>query len=181
MITSVYFNYFRQLAVRHKDLRHDPDTETGNGPKGKKRFARFSEEEILAGLKNKVTFPALLADHYEIRTKAASNLVIDKKYAAAINVFATADPESAAEKEAAFDLAERILNDIIRQMYQDHEGDGVDVCNTPFGEIDFDGMEIIPVGPVLNSEFGFRCMFNFNFRNDQSFTTAPAPGTFLNV
>lgn len=176
--TSDYFSYFRSLAVSHKDLLHDPATETGNGPAGRKRFARFSVEEIISGITDKIKFPALLVDQFELKT-VPGGLDPDELYAGALTVFSTADPESAAQIEKAFDESANILGDIIRKMYQDHEGNGVDMCNSPFERIFFDRLQIMPIGPALDSQFGWRCEFEFRLRHKVNITVPPAAGTFL--
>lgn len=170
-----YADYFRQLARRHHKLLHDPQV------KGQSRFARWSSEEVLEGLRAKITFPAMLVELYELTTKSEQAYSVGAYYKGAVSIFATGKDGDYNSIEAAYDLAEEILNDVLAQMWQDHYGPDKDRCNTPFRSLNFDGMNIIPAGPVWESQYGWRCEFSFLFNHIPKFTTPPAEGVFVNL
>lgn len=179
MLTATeYFNYWRQKAVRHKDLKHNPDSETGNGPSREKRFARISYEEFLTGLHSTCSFPALLAEQFEIVVNGSVESPLEK-YSGAITVLATADAESARQIAEASDITLKILTDCVKDMYNDHYGPDAPECGGPFEHLDID-MNFMPVGPVLNGQFGWRCTFYFRMRSGLDITTPAEPGTFIN-
>ena len=180
MNTTNYINYFRGLAISHSQLLHNTASETGDAPVGTKHFARFSADEVITGLRTKLSFPALMVENYEIKTHGENMLAVRSSYFGAFSIFASANPEDYNEVEAAYDLAEKILYDVLAQMYQDHYGPDADACETPLKSIDFLKLMISPVGPVFNQEFGWRCEFEFNLNNTPLITTKPADGVFIN-
>lgn len=174
-----YTNYFRQLAVRHHKLQHDPATETGDGIMGQKRFGRFSAEDVVTGLKSKMDWPALMIEMYERKTVAGNAYAIGNDFFGAFSIVASANPQNANQVDDAYDLAEEIMNDIITQIWQDHHGQEKDRCKTPFKMFNFDGMSIMPFGPIWDQQFGWRCEFQFKFNYQPEYTTPPADGVFL--
>lgn len=179
MTSTNYISYFRQMAAAHSKLQHRPATESEDAPVGQQHFARFSADEVVTGLRTKLSFPALLVEMYEIKTHGTSKLQIRGDYQGAFSVFASAGLEDYNEQAAAYDLTEEILWDILAQMYQDHYGPGANSCGSPLKDVDFNNLNIIPVGPVFDSEFGWRCEFSFNLNNLTRITTKPADGVFI--
>lgn len=172
-----YFEYFRQKAIRHKDIRHNPASETGNGPIGEKRFARISYEDFLGGLMTSCSFPALMIEQFEIVVSGHPE-VPEERYSGAFTVLDTADQESNKEIALAGDKTLGIVADILKDMFNDHLGPDAHPCASLFEDIDID-MNLMPVGPVLDSQFGWRCTFYFKMRKGLDITTPPAPGTFI--
>jgi hypothetical protein len=173
-----YQDYFRGLAVAHQLLKHDPSSETGDAAVGSKRFARWSVEELVSGLRTKVSFPALLLENYEVVTSENGKYDIKGKYMGAITVLAHATPGDFSSETAAFNTAETILYDILNEIWQHHYGKNKNRCDTPFAEFYFD-LNIVPVGPILDNEFGWRAEFMFKPRITFDVTTLPAEGTFI--
>lgn len=174
MNTSTYSAYFRNLAIKHTLLRHDPLSEQGSAP-GKKHFFRFSTDEIITGLRSKINFPALGLELYE---KTTGNNV-KGTYDGAFSVLCTADAEDYSAVEEAYDISEKILHDILAKIYQDHYGPITSRCGTPFQFFDFDNLKIMSMGPVFDSQFGWRCEFSFRMYKEYSITTPPVEGLFL--
>ncbi|MFC4261908.1 hypothetical protein ACFOWM_03395 [Ferruginibacter yonginensis] len=179
MNVNNYTDYFRQMAVKHKDLRHDPASETGDAPIGSKHFGRFGSEEVITGLKSKVDWPALLVEMYEWKSKSEQAYSVVGDYAGGFSVYATANPENLNEVQEAFTFTESIMQDVLAKIWQDHYGPDKDMCNSPFKLFDFNSLEVMPVGPVFDRQFGWRCTFSFIFNNLKKITTAPEPGTFI--
>lgn len=174
-----YTNYFRELAISHSELRHDPLSETGDAPVGSKHFGRFGSEEVIKGLNSKVDFPALLIEMYEKNLESEDAYSIKANFDGAFSIFATANPENLNEVEDAFILTEKIMSDCLAKIWQDHYGPDADPCNTPFKSFNFNSVKITPVGPIFIRQFGWRCEFSFDFNNLKNITTAPAAGTFI--
>ena len=178
MNTSTYTDYFRQLAVQHKDLLHNPASETGDAPLGQKHFFRWGTEEAVTGLRTKMSWPALGVELYE-KILGGNNNSLKGNYNGAFSVFCAANVNDYQAVEAAFDQAETILHDMLAQIYQHHYGPLPVRCDTPFEYFDFPGCKIDPVGPVFDNQFGWRCEFSFRMNKERSITTAPATGTFI--
>lgn len=176
MNITTYTNYFRNLAVTHHLLQHNPASETGDGPIGSQRFARFGADEVLTGLQSSVTFPALLIENYETKFAAASAEFVGKRNFGAFSVFASANPQNASEVEAAFALTQQIMDDLLARLYADHSEE--DHCNFPLGNLDVNSLQVTPVGMVFTREYGYRCEFQFT-DNSNNITQPPAPGTFI--
>ena len=68
---GVYIGYFRQLAVSHKDIKHDPDSEINDSPIGAQHFTKFGVDEITKGLRGKIGFPCLCVQLYDNETSSS--------------------------------------------------------------------------------------------------------------
>jgi hypothetical protein len=180
-ITGVedYLNYFRQLAVSHKDLRHNVAGENGDCPPGSVRFTKISVDQVLKALNNKIGFPCLCVELYEIDTKAEIVYDVKEKPRGAFIVVDHPINDSPAAEEACYIKAERITREILQQIWKHHYDAGVDRCNTPFKDFDFNKLSIVPVGPLFTNEHGYRTEFDFSMRVDETLAQAPAEGTFL--
>lgn len=179
MNVARYTDYFRQLAVSHHQLQHDPLSETGDAPIGSKHFGRFGAEEVIQGLHGKVDWPALLIEMYENKLTSEDVYSVKGNFAGAFSIFKTANPENLNEVEDSFAFTETIMQDCLAKIWQDHYGTNADSCTTPFKSFNFDGTQITPVGPVFDRQFGWRCEFTFDFNNLKNITTAPVAGTFI--
>ena len=74
---------------------------------------------------------------------------------------------------------ERIMFDVLKQIWQDHYGPNAERATTPFQYFHFDKLQIMPVGPLFDNQFGWRVEFAFDLRQNISIVEPPAPGTFL--
>lgn len=173
---QLYIDYFRQMAVKHKDLQHNPAAENGDGYC---RFARWSADEVVNGLRTKFRFPALLLEMYEVVT--ASEIAWDIKglYRGAFTVLDEARASNTTDEVDKLAQTERIMFDVLKQIWQDHYGPNADRATTPFQYFHFDKLQIMPVGPLFDNQFGWRVEFAFDLRQNISIVEPPAPGTFL--
>jgi hypothetical protein len=174
---DAYVDYFRQLAVHHVDLQHDPGSETGDADPESCHFARWTADEIISGLRTKVSFPALMLELYETNTTAETELDVRPNYAGAFSVVTSALPENHTSEVAAFSTSENIMTDMLQKIWDDHFGIGQFRCSTPFEYWNV-VYNITPFGPILNNEFGYRCEFTFNFKRDRKYSQPPAEGRF---
>ncbi len=179
MKASDYTNYFRQLAVRHNKLLHNPASETGDVGIGEKHFARFGAEEVIEGLRTKVSWPALMIEMFETKTAAESVWSVRGNHFGAFSVLASAGLENMNQQEEAYNLTEEIMYDVLAQIWQDHYGSTADECNTPFQNFDFGSLIITPVGPLFDKQFGWRCEFGFDKNGIKEITQAPSAGVFI--
>lgn len=176
---SDYIDYFRQLAILQTDLQHNPAGETGDADTGSVHFARWTADEIITGLRTKVSFPALMLELYEVNTKSSHEWDIKNYYTGAFSIVCSALPGIFASEVQAFALSENIMRDILQHIWNDHYGDGVGRCAAPFEYFDFNNLNITFFGPILNNEFGYRCEFSFMFKRDLSFAQPPPAGSFI--
>ena len=175
---SAYINYFRQLAVKHSLLQHDPQTETGKGDVKRKRFAIFGNNEVIDGLRNKVGFPALIAELYDNTSSAETHYDIRQKPKGAFMVIDHAKLNDFADEERAYAVSESIMYDILKKIWQDHYGPTAEQCSRPFKSFQWN-LEITPTGKLFDNEYGWYVQFNFDFQNTIDITQPPANGIFI--
>lgn len=176
---ETFTDYFRQLAIRHKDIRHDPATEDGGGEIGGRRFSYWSAANVISGMRAQLGFPALMLELYETELDASNMANIKQLPKAAITVLAHAEGSGMKPEESAYTVAETIMISIIQQIYQDHHGPDAGPCSKPFARIEFDKAPIMPTGKVLTNEYGWRFEFSFEFARTFDLTKPPIAGTFI--
>lgn len=175
---TAYTEYFRQLAVSHKDLQHDINSESGNAGQRKKRFALFKTEELISGLSNDIGFPSLLLELYEIDLSNETVYDIRQSAKGGFMVVEHAKENDFADQLRAYATAEGIMYDIMKKIWMDHYGSNSDMCTRRFKQFRFNG-SIIPTGKVFDNEYGYYCQFGFDFQNSIDITQPPANGTFF--
>ncbi len=143
------------------------------------KFTRWSADEVISGLRTKIGFPALLIELYEVELASLNVFDIKQKTKGAFTVIEHAKPNDFNDEQLAFEVTEAIVYDILKKMWQDHYGPAHDRCTTPFRRVDFNSMNIVPVGPLFQNEFGYRVEFDFELQQTIDITVAPAAGTFI--
>ncbi len=176
-----YINYFRTLAVIEEEIQHNPDSENNDSDPGEKRFTRWSADEAITSLRNKIGFPALLLEMYEVNTKSEVPYDVKGMYTGAFTILAHAANGDVQQETEALALTERIYQNILKMIYQDHYGYNKDRCSTPFTDFSFNNLDIRPIGPILDNEFGWRIEFNFKPKYLLKITDAPEYGTIEEV
>lgn len=176
MVTD-YINYFRELAISHKDIKHDPLSES-SAPSGEKHFTRISIDEVLKGLQSTVFFPLLALELYETETSAESNVNVKLQPRGAFMVVDHPATDSFADQEDCYSRMEKIVYEILQKIYRDHKP-GSNVCARSFKSFNFNQLNITPVGPVFSGEYGYRVEFGFELQKQINITQPPSPGTFL--
>lgn len=175
---SGYVDYFRQLAVSHNLLRHDPATETGDSEIKKKRFAYLGNNEIINGLGgNKLSFPALCIELYELETSSESVYDVRQRPKGSFMVVDHAE-DTFPDMLRAYGTAEGIVYDLLKKIWQDHYGPEHDRCQTPFKEFRWN-LKITPTGKLFENEYGYYVQFEFDLQNTINISKAPADGTFI--
>lgn len=175
-----YINYFRQLAVTHKDILHDPSSETGDSGIGEKRFAKWSAEEIVSGLRTKIGNRALMIEIYETDLQASNVYDIKQLPRGAFTFFKATKEKDVNDQYDALEWTEKIMYDLMKQIWQDHYGQDKDRCSTPFKKFVFDKSSIVAVGPLFKNNYcGWRIEFEFEFQQLFNITVAPEEGTFI--
>lgn len=173
-----YTDYFRQLAIRHKDLLHDPTSETGDGPIGSMHFTKTSADEVLVALRTGIGFPCLCLELYDTVIEAESIAAIQEDNTGAFMIVDNPVNKNFSSEQAVFEKTERICREILQQIWQDHYSANAG-CETPFDSFDFDKITITPVSRIFSGQSGFRVIFSFKPFNQLSLTDAPPAGTFL--
>ncbi len=175
-----YVDYFRQLAVRHSALRHNEAAETGDAPASEMHFTKWNLNELTGALRTKLSFPAVLLELYETQTAGATIYDVKQRPKGALTVLQKVKEGSIRDEEAAYTLTEKILYDLLKQIWQDHYASSVDRCETPFYQFDYNALHIIPTPKLFQNEMGWRVEFPFEFQHTINIKTPPETGVFLN-
>lgn len=177
---SDYINYFRQLAVQHKDLLHDPETEEVNysGPMDKKTFCAFDAEELITGLRTQTGPVVLCLQMYENNLSNENVYDIRQRPEGAFTVVGNVKENSFKDQERVLELTENICYDLLRRIWQDHYSSDVELCERPFKAFRFT-KPITPTGRVFDGKYGWYVEFAFDFKNTINITEAPEAGTFI--
>lgn len=174
-----YVNYFRQIAIAHKDIKHIAAAEDNNGGLGECKFVRWNTEEIVTGLRSSIGFPALALEMYEVATEANSIYDVKGNFKGAFSILIKANPNRYDEQIEALAQAETILMQCLQKIWADHYGIDAERQQTPFQYFDFEGIQIMSFGPTYDNIYGWRAEFNFNTRLINKIASQPAPGTFI--
>lgn len=176
---TTYVDYLRQKAVSHHLLNHDVETETGKGNIKQKRFCIFGNQEVITGLRTQIAFPALIAELYDNELQSQTVYDIRQQPKGAFMVIEHAKENDFVDELRAYALAEEIVYDILKQIWQDHYGPDADRCTTPFKQFRWNGT-ITPTGKLFTNEYGYYVQFEFEFQDTINITEAPAEGVFTN-
>ena len=176
---EAYINYFRGLAIAHKDIQHNPASETGSAAPGAKKFARWGVDEVVTGLRTSMGWPALLLELYEVQTTGETVYDVKGSYTGAFTVLDSAKVNNYDSEVEAFKKTESIYRDLLKKIWQDTFGSGANFCEPIFSDFDFKRLNVTPVGPLFDNQFGWR--IEFPFRPTLTFDlTSPIPdGTFI--
>ncbi len=174
-----YINYFRQLAIANQALLHDPAGEYGDAAPASMHFTKISVDEVVQGLHSKIGSPCLTLELYETDLQAEIPYDIRELPVGAFMVVVKPASDLMADMQICYEKAEEIIINLLKQIWQDHYGVGVERCKTPFKEFYFDKDQLTPVGPVFDTWYGYRFTFNFRFHYNMDITKAPDPGTFI--
>lgn len=163
---NTYTDYFRQKAITDPDLQHDPAGEDGDAPIGSMHFNTWSVDDIITGLNTQLGFPALLVEMYETSLHEQGKLDIKGSRQGAFTVLSRSMvAQSQKARITAYSEAEAIIWRIIRSMWEDHFGETAERCTAQFEDLSFENMQIMPVGPIADGLFGWRCEFTFTTSN----------------
>lgn len=175
-----YTDYFRSLAIAHHQLQHNTASETGDVAVGEKAFACWGVEEALTDLRTKIGSKALLLEMFEELTTSEIVYDIRGNLKGAFTIVEKASSKLVKDEIAAQNNTYTITKQMLNKIWIDHYGNGVNRCNTPFKDVDFNGLNIMPVGPILNGlYFGWRVEFTFSFQENEDLTTPLQEGIFI--
>jgi len=163
MNVSLYTNYFRQKAIAHPLLQHDPAAEDANAEAGKRRFTTFNMQQVANGLRSVIGDGPFLHLHiYDIRL-ADNGSAIKGGYTGGFLVTMKAEKENLSAIETAYNTCEAIALDIIGDMRIEHRED-VNKCSFPFGEIYWSQATINAAGPIFTERYGWWVEFPFDVK-----------------
>ena len=145
-----FYNYLEGLAEKHVLIRHST---------GEKHFFRGELEEFYMDLRNRVNFPALIAESYEL-TYDVDLKVRESSFIIATNYIQTKDWDAI---YTAMNLCERIGDELLCKMISDSEEGNICGLVTPVTAI-----------PVLNEQHLY-CGIRFTFQISAPFYTEPNP------
>ena len=172
-MVSTYINYFRQLAVGHKDIKHDQLAEGNQGDPERKKFTTWGADEAITGLKTSVGFTALFLEMFELVTRGDNPFGVRGSYKGAISIFDRVAMDDFADQSNKAQTCYRILEEILRQIWQDHYGKDKNRCSTPFAKFNFNELDINYVGPLFDNVYGWRCEFSFEPLHTLNLQKAP--------
>lgn len=176
-MVSSYISYFRSLAIAHKDLQHNPASETGDGPVGSMHFTKISSDEVLKALRTDIGFPCMTLELYETVLQSQVVSEIRQLPRGAFMIIDNPASASSADEEAVFARTEKIVYDILKQIWKDHYGAGA-LCETPFVFFGFNNINITPVSKIFSGQSGYYVTFEFD-QKTFDVTEPPENGTFL--
>ena len=179
MILNDYIGYFRSMAVSHYQIGHVASSETGDSLPAKMRFATYNAADVISKrMRTKVGFPALLAEVYEWDTKGSTVYDVKSNFIGGFMILDHARANDYADEQRALSTAEKIANEIIWKLWQDHYGPNKDRCQTPFQYLDMN-LNAMAVGPVFDNEFGWRVEFSFRPKSSIDIKQPIPDGIFL--
>lgn len=153
MTQEQLYEYLEQLASSHVLVNHVPNSKNA----GDKHFFRGELEEFYMDLRNRVNFPAVVAESFEVQ-------FYDGKKVRESSFIIAADYRESKDWDgivSALRLCERIGDEFIRRIgYDDENGD---LC----GNIDF-----VSAVPILNEQRLYAGM-RYTFTDGQDFDEEP--------
>ncbi len=176
---NLYVDYFRQLAVRHTLLLHDPYTENGQGDAQHRKFTCLGNNEIIEGLGGLTLGKTCLCiELYERNLSSETVYDIRQRPKGSMMVIDYAE-NTFSDMLRAYSRAEGILNDLLKKIWQDHYGKDVEeICDRPFKEFRWT-TQITPTGKLFTNYYGYYLPFDFDFHNTIDIKIPPADGTFI--
>lgn len=159
MVTE-YLDFFKNLAVLHPSIQHDPAPVTLDSKPEKIRFGTFWEADIFAKTPpSGITaegpcltvhlLDGVLSDsssHYDIRGKLSGGFVISERVTA----------NDRAAEQAAYANCQEILFDFLVKLWKE----ATDFCG--LGAIDMNSIQFFQVGPLWDNRFGWWCKFDYS-------------------
>lgn len=177
---DIYVDYFRMLAVAHNQLQHNPLSET-NDSNASMHFVRWDTLQVLAGLRTKIKFPVLVLDLYTNDLAAAVEYDIRQRPVGSFMILDKADPNKADDQQRVYANTEKIAQEILQQIWNDHYKPGKHGCKSPFKEFFFQEVTLTPRGKLFDNDFGWLVEFPFEFQKNIDIAKPPAEGTFDNA
>lgn len=177
---DTYTNYFKNIAVKHKDLLHNIASEDGDVTPGEKAFTSWSVEESVSGLRTKISNRCLLLELFEELLTSEQLYEIRGNYSGAFTVIFKSPTKKFSDELDMFSKAYTVIKQILKKIWLDMYKAGNNFCGKPFKEFDFNGLRLQPVSNILDGTyFGYRCEFTFSFSEDDDITSPLEEGTFI--
>lgn len=158
--TQDYIDYFEDLAIRHKQIRHTLN--------GEKRFTAISMEDLINNINHNVVFrPQDGAADYGVmlledisgvfRGRDVRNM--NDEPDGAFTIMKHCPQEDFARERAIYKECKIIATSILGTMTNDYETN----ANTIMRYLEPErGVRYMKVGPVYDNCFGIRCEFSFS-------------------
>jgi hypothetical protein len=161
---SDYTRYFRNLAQKHKQIRHSSDNQ---------RFFRATLEEALSAISNrKIKYPAMMLLPLQIRSQGETDNEYEKIYGGFMILDALRNVNDFDRIEAILNETRVIAEDVMQKIYHD-----IDECNTPASQKlfqEFNRNEITKKewGPVWDNAYGWSYEFPLSSFYNYQYDTA---------
>lgn len=178
-----YVNYFRNIAIKHKQINHAHGAEIGSYTlKENRHFAIFEHDEVVTGLRSQIADGIVLFLHlYD--TKGYDNLADDYRatHTGAFIIAEKAPIEfqtrgaiaysslDGPEVLQSYETCETIMWQIINRMMMDSR----DPCHL-FHRIQLSDFTIDPVSNLWDGRYGWYVQFTFQTRRNDVINNALA-------
>jgi len=130
MTPEQYYSYLASLAEKHVQIQHSESS---------KHYFRGELEEFYMDLRNKVRFPALIAESYDLSYTDDGEKTRETSFIVATNY---SESKNWNQIYAATNLCENIGEDILRRMLADEEGG--EICAA---------ISLVSATPLLNEMY----------------------------
>lgn len=163
---NTYVNYFRLMAASHTSIGHELGSEGPDADKSKSRFAIFSHDEVLTGLRSRIGDGVVLFLHpYFIKPKSNGAGDYRGVYSGAFIIAKKANKSDIADWLPALNECEFIAYGIAGQLVNDSNEFGA-TCKmqNPFSGCLWDDMKFEPVMNLWDGRFGWYVEFEFTLK-----------------
>jgi len=142
-----YIGYFEDIATNHRAIRHS---------RSNKHFFRIDLEELIAGLKTKISYPCLVLESYDWRmTDHVSDNILKERNCAFMILMRPKNAGDYDEVSDLFNQAEVIVDDILALMWYHKHNKIHDII----ADIDMNTIEVLPVNGFIENAVGYRVSF----------------------
>ena len=158
---GAYKDYFRDCAIRHKKIKHDPASEGNGGVVAKRKFESFNMDEVAKSLRSSVGDGIVLFLHmYDWSPE--DNGAFDTKavYTGGFMVTMKAAVNNSGSEEIAYVETEQVAWDIIGKMYGDFQT-SEEKCMNALGMVNWNSIKVTSTGQLWDNRFGWWVEFNF--------------------
>lgn len=162
MSASNYISYFRDVAVRHKDILHDVLSEGQDGIPEACRFSIFSMDEVSRNLRTQIAEGVVLHLHlydWQVTDNEAGDT--RGQYHPGFLITEKAQPNNNLSEQQVYIHTERVVWGIINKMYLEMNNGEKD-CAHFADVINFNTITVKPVGPLWDNRYGWWVEFKYS-------------------
>ncbi len=161
MSASNYIDYFRDIAVRHKEILHDVLSEGQDGIPGECRFSTFSMDDVSRNLRTQTADGIALHLHlYDWQVKDNEAGDVRGQHNGGFLITKKAQPNNNKDEQDVYVATELVVWDIVNKMYNEKNA-GACNCYNFSDIINFNTITVKPVGPLWDNRYGWWVEFTY--------------------